>query len=189
MGLAGCAQVAAALQAFAQGKHCLHRGTEFPNMALGEDACFTGRYTADGTFSLTDPTGNVITDEAKVIQLVNGDVDAVEPSVIAIADHYQWWADHGSTPSSGKPLWITASDRSTHHIFFDDNIHNDADDSIVAARHRATAAHPFAPLSGAETLQLQHTHTVRVPTVEPILDHDWFLKQIATCEDNFKESL
>ena len=37
---------------------------------------------------------------------------------------------------------------SAHHIFFDDNIHNDAEDSIVAARRRPTAESNFTPVSG-----------------------------------------
>lgn len=72
-----------------------------------------------------------------------------------------------------------------HHIFFDDNIHNDANDSIVAARRRPSSDAPFKPVSGEDTLALQGTHLVRVPTLEPILDHDWFLKQIDACEARF----
>jgi hypothetical protein len=77
---------------------------------------------------------------------------------------------------------------SVHHIFFDDNIHNDATDSIVAARWRPTAKSEFKPVSGEGTLALQGIHLVRVPTLEPILDHDWFLKQIDSCEAWFADA-
>jgi len=38
--------------------------------------------------------------------------------------------------------------RRFHPIFFDDNIHNDAEDSIVSVRHQKQAGDPFVALSG-----------------------------------------
>lgn len=176
------------MTAFAQGKHYLHAGLNVPSVALSDEACYQGRYAEDGTFTLTDSAGTVISDENQVIRLVNGDVDATDPTVIAIQDDYKWWKKGSYHPSGGKPLWVTGSDANVHHIFFDDNIHNDPEDSIVAARHRQLESDPFRPLSGAETLGLQGTHLVRVPTLEPILDHDWFVKQIEMCEDKFRKA-
>jgi hypothetical protein len=49
-------------------------------------------------------------------------------------------------------------------------------------RARATRRDAFAPLSGAATCRLQGIHLVRVPTLEPILRRDYFLKRIASCE-------
>ena len=64
---------------------------------------------------------------------------------------------HGHSPSSGKPLWITLDDAETQHIFFDDNIHNDPHDSIVAVRARRSKGAQFEALSGEETLGLHGT--------------------------------
>jgi hypothetical protein len=66
----------------------------------------------------------------------------------AAQDDYQWWRSHGYTPASGKPLHLTISDDTTHPIFFDDNIHRMADDSIVAVRARQSPSEQFAALSG-----------------------------------------
>ena len=76
------------------------------------------------------------------------------------------------------------NDDTTHHIFFDDNIHNIEDDAIVAVRQRRTRKDRFRALSGEETLDLQGVHLVRVPTVEPILNDNWFYEQIQRCERN-----
>ena len=72
--------------------------------------------------------------------------------------------------------------RSVYLFFFDDNIHNDADDSIVAVRVRETKEQKFQPLSGEETIAMQGQHLVRVPTFAPVLNENWFLEQIDACE-------
>ena len=72
--------------------------------------------------------------------------------------------------------------RRLHPIFFDDNIHNDPADSIVAVRARSSRETPYVPLSGAATVALQGLVLVRVPTLEAVLDHTWFLSAIRRCE-------
>ena len=74
-------------------------------------------------------------------------------------------------------------------IFFDDNIHNDAEDSIVAVRRKRlnangkeAATSGYEAMNGEETLAEQGVHLVRVPTLEPILNPNWFLQQIDLCE-------
>ena len=42
----------------------------------------------------------------------------------------------------------------------------------------------YRSLTGKETQDLQRKYLVRVPTVEPILNIDWFLQQIERCEEN-----
>ena len=62
-------------------------------------------------------------------------------------------------PSSGKPLHLTVdvAGVSQHPIFFDDNIHRNADDSIVAVRVRPDEAQTFVPLTGVLTSPLLAT--------------------------------
>ena len=103
---------------------------------------------------------------------------------LVLIDHYEWWRDHGYIPSSGKPVWIVEDEAEEfHHIFFDDNIHNDPSDSIVAVRVRKQGSEAFVPLTGEQTLDLQGRYLVRVPTIEPALNQRWFLEQIARCEE------
>ena len=121
-----------------------------------------------------------ITDEQQVVNLLQGSSGCI--SATACQDDYYYWRDNNYAPQSGKPLWITRGDSHFHHIFFDDNIHNNPNDSIVAVRARNLEGEAFMAESGEATLGLQGVHLVRVPTILPILDHDWFLKQITKCE-------
>ena len=46
----------------------------------------------------------------------------------------------------------------------------------------------FTAVSGEVTLKLQGLFLVRCPTLEPILDHDWFVRKIDEAERRRKES-
>merc|ERR1712070_151891 len=101
----------------------------------------------------TSPRSQV-TDENLALGMIQGHRD--RNGVFACMDHYEWWRDHGYIPSSGKPVWIVEDEAEEfHHIFFDDNIHNDPSDSIVAVRVRKQGSEAFVPLTGEQTLDLQ----------------------------------
>jgi hypothetical protein len=103
-------------------------------------------------------------------------------------DDYDWWSAHGQAPSAGKPLWLTldivSADSAARwrHLFFDDNIHDDPDASIVAVRARKSAEAPFTAVSGEATRALHGAVLQRVPTIRPVLEAGWFVEQIAKCE-------
>ena len=80
------------------------------------------------------------------------------------------WQGNNYSPAAGKPLWLTAGDTSIHPIFFDDNIHNSAEDSIVAVRARLNAGAAYQPLSGRDTIAMQGLVLKRTPTFAAILD-------------------
>lgn len=103
---------------------------------------------------------------------------------IGIRDDYHYWRGHKYLPQCGKPLWVTVDDSKVHHIFFDDNIHNKADNSIVAVRARASARHDFQSVSGEATRQLEGVFLVKAHPLEAIRNHDYFLEHIARCESN-----
>jgi len=88
-----------------------------------------------------------------------------------------------------------------HHILLDDNIHNDPNDgaggiripvladvdgdddddatptTTLSAKTRATMT-KYTSLHGSEALEMHGRHLIRVPTVRPILEPDWFIRQI-----------
>lgn len=119
--------------------------------------------------------------------------------VYGIRDDYPMWKCHNWEPWAGKPVWITESTHH-HHILFDDNIHNLPHDGIASVRRQvaspsndlslpsslqnhtiSTDKHStgvFESLSGPEIQAMQGLHLVRVPTIEPILNINWFLEQI-----------
>ena len=144
----------------------------------------------DETKQVTTPTTTTttMTKESEIVSLLHGDRDEI--SCIACTDDYHWWNDHGYNPSCGKPIWITKNEDEYLPIFFDDNIHHDENDSIVAVRVREDQTEEeFRPLTGKETLAMQGKHLVRVPTIAPILNENWFLEKIEECETNFIESM
>ena len=109
-------------------------------------------------------------------------------NICGIQDNYHHWDDHNNAPWAGKPVWIhdqngdNDNESVIHHLFFDDNIHNDANDSIVAVRRKINGK--WCSLSGEETLEQQNRHVVRVPTIEAILDDDWFYNKIVSIMRN-----
>jgi hypothetical protein len=121
-------------------------------------------------------------------------------SVCGIQDDYMYWDANHNAPSCGKPVWIHpsnvnanvnangGSNGSYHHLFFDDNIHNDATDSIVAVRAWDEVGNCWKSLSGEETIQQHGKYVVRVPTIAAILQQDWFLQQIALAELNIQNA-
>jgi len=119
-----------------------------------------------------------------MVQELQGDSSAL-CRLSAVQDDYEWWKARKYLPSAGKPLWLTLEKGSEdsaggewRHLFFDDNIHSDANDSIVAVRARLRAPDAFTAVSGEATVKLHGSVLKKVPTVRPILDHGWFLEQI-----------
>ena len=164
-----------------------------------------GRYRkSDGSFLLTPygdgpgsdtapaPEGDsaALGDEESMVSELQGERGAL-PRVSGVMDHYQWWRDNHYSPSAGKPLWLTLEDALApdgwRHLFFDDNIHKKAEDSIVAVRARERAGAPFSPVSGAQTVLLHGSMLRKVPTIEAVNNKDWFLQQIVACEARLEE--
>lgn len=88
-------------------------------------------------------TGRDVDDEDEVAAELSGgrchDVGeqavagAPRVSCRVVNDDYHWWKNRQYLPAAGKPLHVTLADEAAHPIFFDDNIHPRADDSIVCA--------------------------------------------------------
>eukprot|EP00929_Paragymnodinium_shiwhaense_P008407 TRINITY_DN112367_c0_g1_i1.p1 TRINITY_DN112367_c0_g1~~TRINITY_DN112367_c0_g1_i1.p1 ORF type:complete len:387 (-),score=22.25 TRINITY_DN112367_c0_g1_i1:37-1197(-) len=107
-------------------------------------------------------------------------------AAVGVRDDYFHWKGNQYVPQGGKPLWLTLQDDETHHIFFDDNIHNKDNDSIVAIRARENADEPFWSVSGSVTKQLEGVFLVKAHPVDSIRDQDYFLKQTHRCEANLQ---
>lgn len=118
-------------------------------------------------------------------------------SIVGIQDNYTFWRDNNHAPWSGKPVWTmkTTSDAKNnddkrylynhHHILLDDNIHNDPNDGaggiripITSTSSKRGSASSYISLHGKEALALHGIHLVRVPTICPLLEVDWFVREI-----------
>ena len=175
--------IADVVTTFAEGRHPAHADFQAKELRLGRENLFRGRWTDDGEdyqlFSNDGKTLLAIGDEAIL------DFLATKP-VCGIQDDYSHWAKNGYQPWSGKPVWVP-SDRGTHHVLLDDNIHNLEDDSIASVRRQQSDG-TFRTLSGSETQNCQGLFLIRVPTVEPILDEQWFVRAIDEAQSRFAAS-
>eukprot|EP01108_Squamamoeba_japonica_P007081 TRINITY_DN5892_c0_g1_i1.p2 TRINITY_DN5892_c0_g1~~TRINITY_DN5892_c0_g1_i1.p2 ORF type:complete len:119 (+),score=11.17 TRINITY_DN5892_c0_g1_i1:672-1028(+) len=108
----------------------------------------------------------------KVLNVLQGDRNS--SGIVVCQDDYEHWHANNYKPSSGKPMWIDFHNKDFHHIFFDDNVHNDPDDSIVAVRVRKEPDGDFRPLNGEETRDLHGERLFKVFTMRAILDEEYF---------------
>lgn len=182
-------RVANAINAWVEGKHPLFKGRTFSSFRVDlKRNMFVGRYDkTDKSFKVRyfegDDDKNVFDEKEVVMKLLSGSMGKVQ----IIQDDYHWWNENHYIPGAGKPLWLSLDRPHTHHIFFDDHINNDADDSIVCVRYREHSKQNFMSLSGEKIRQQHGTFIVRVPTVQAVLDRSFFLKKIGECEANFKK--
>eukprot|EP01065_Artemidia_motanka_P002957 TRINITY_DN11406_c0_g1_i1.p1 TRINITY_DN11406_c0_g1~~TRINITY_DN11406_c0_g1_i1.p1 ORF type:complete len:362 (+),score=80.55 TRINITY_DN11406_c0_g1_i1:31-1086(+) len=169
-----------AMDVFAAGGHpdfSPVEGAERFNATAGGECRL--RRTQDGMKLLTD--GSELTCEDAIAGHIKS------KPVLCVRDHYEFWKDSRYVPASGKPVWVTLDDVDEHHIFFDDNIHDNPRDSIVGVRARETAGAPFHSVSGDATRQLEGSILVKVHAYAACLDRDYFLKKIASCESRLRE--
>ena len=192
-------KVQTAINSYAAGNHPHYKYIDSKELHLPNNRIWVGRY-GNGMYP---PEGNVqipsdktsetsytmtnLDDKRKVLSCDNDIIEALEirgkdRATVACTDHYEWWRANKYKPSSGKPLWLSDDDLMTHHIFFDDCIHNSATDSIVSVRRRKTTNEPFSMMTGRDIVLLHGIHTVRVQTTEAILNSNYFLDKIQECE-------
>jgi hypothetical protein len=182
-------EIAEAVTAFARGQHPEYPDFEDLDLVLTPDKLVQGRWAElpdnnndDGNndstryvFQLWKEKSLVASGDAQVLEFLHSH------TVCGIQDDYAFWKSQGFAPWAGKPVWIPR-DTNYHHVLMDDNIHNLPNDSIASARvERQTKdgiGKIFQTLSGPEILEKQGLYLIRVPTVEPILNPNWFLERI-----------
>lgn len=185
--------VALAIEDFANGKHPLFPNFEDDKFRLNKESMFIGRYRrglgeGESIYDLSQ------WDEKHKI-VASGDDEVLEvienAFVCGIQDDYEYWDEHSNSPSCGKPVWIHPpnSEREYHHLFFDDNIHNDPTDGIVAVRTRKSDGHTWVSLTGEEALNEHGRYMFRVPTIAVLLQNTWFLNSIAKAVQSQEQSL
>jgi len=176
-------EIVAAIELFASGGHPMYPDANLPGL-MRIRKC-VGRYSGDGEFVVREASGGerVGNSETELLEAIES-----EPCV-AIQDDYEFWSEGGCSPACGKPVWVTEEGDGPAHIFFDDNIHNSPEDSIVAVRARKGEGEGFEAVSGAETLAYEGRNIVKCFTVPAVLEKDYFLKEIERCERNQSKHL
>lgn len=175
-------QVAQAVAAFCKGQHPDH-----PAFALspGVERLFRGRWR-DGTYILVDyndPNDVVARGDTEILAVL------ARYTICGIQDDYDFWAANGWEPWAGKPVW-SGCENGDHHVLLDDNIHNTEHDSIASVRRRRKSddSNEYEFLTGREIQDLQGLHLIRVPTIEPILNRQWFVQQLDQAQARFSST-
>ena len=182
-------EVAEAVTQFAKGKHPAFAHVHHPEFHLGPDCLFQGRWKEtleyDGRVSKiyqlwnSEETNLIASGDQEILQLLD------QIPICGIRDDYPYWAGHDWDPTAGKPVWVPyyRPDQQVydHHILFDDNIHNLPNDGIACVREQQ-ADGSFVVVDGATMHErYQGYNLVRTPTIEPILNPNWFLEQVEKC--------
>jgi hypothetical protein len=172
----------------------------------------------------------VASGDSEILELLSGKTEINKgkssPSspfgIFGIRDDYPFWKANEYSPTAGKPIWVpkfggknlkgnieTATGDSertqySHHLLFDDNIHNLANDGIACVRKESTpgdaaenesvvekksGAPRFETVDGTDMGAYQGIHLVRVPTVEPVLNPQWYIQQIEKAKDRLQLEL
>jgi hypothetical protein len=96
---------------------------------------------------------------------------------LSFCDDGKYWADNGETGSYGKLLPVDLQDYDTQHIFFDDHIQLDAEEtgSCVDCRDVVSGSHLPINKSAGRFL-------VKVDTFRVIVDFEYFVKELDAAE-------
>lgn len=175
-------QLAEAITLLAKGRHPHYPNFEDESMIFPPDHLVEGKWVEvrEGCYDyqLWKDKECIANGDEEVLQYI------CSHRVCGIRDDYQFWKKNECQPWAGKPVWIL-SDRRQHHILLDDNIHNLLDDSIASVRRQSSSNGSFQTLSSEEIIQQQGIHLIRVPTIAPVLDPQWFLRVIDQAQRRF----
>jgi len=93
----------------------------------------------------------------------------------AIQDDYSFWHLNKGAADSGKLFLVDETDENIHQIFFDDNINDNLECSIVDIRSASTG-------KKIEYRNAIGKYMVKVESDKVILDEDYFIKKLYECE-------
>eukprot|EP00980_Cylindrotheca_fusiformis_P004665 scaffold991_cov128-Cylindrotheca_fusiformis.AAC.37 len=152
-----------------------------PWLELPPKKLFRGKWKELDDGSVTYQLWN----QAMTEVVANGDGEILKlldsGSVFGIRDDYDYWDANECYPTAGKPVWIPQYQKQgSHHLFFDDNIHNLTDDGIACLRKQEVSSdQSFVTVDAAAMHEeSQGVHLIRVPTIEPVLNSNWFVEKI-----------
>ncbi|XP_072223762.1 uncharacterized protein [Leuresthes tenuis] len=102
-------------------------------------------------------------------------------------DHFDWWASNTFSIRGGKPLWIDPFDQHVQHIFIDDNIRQNDEDTIVSPK-------VFLDPDGSETRtactsELFDITLVQTDLLRAISDPNYFTQRVHICLENYERNL
>ncbi|XP_060750432.1 uncharacterized protein LOC132862434 isoform X1 [Tachysurus vachellii] len=102
-------------------------------------------------------------------------------------DQFNWWAQNTYSIMGGKPMWIDPFDSTIQHIFIDDNIRQNNDDTIV---HPKVFLDPeSSETRTASTSELYDLCLIQTDLLRAISEPSYFTERILICMENYEKNL
>uniref|UniRef100_A0A1A8HP44 Si:dkey-32e6.3 n=1 Tax=Nothobranchius kuhntae TaxID=321403 RepID=A0A1A8HP44_NOTKU len=102
-------------------------------------------------------------------------------------DHFDWWASNSFSLRGGKPVWIDPFDQQVQHIFIDDNIRVNDEDTIV---HPKVFLDPGgSDTRTASTFELYDITLVQTDLLRAISDPSYFTQRVHICLENYERNV
>ncbi|XP_053280670.1 uncharacterized protein si:dkey-32e6.3 [Pleuronectes platessa] len=102
-------------------------------------------------------------------------------------DHFEWWSTNTFSIRGGKPFWVDPFDQSVQHIFIDDNIRQNDEETIVQPRIFMDAGGDDTRL--ACTSELYDITLVQNDLLRAISDRNYFTEHVNICLENYERNL
>ncbi|XP_010744510.3 uncharacterized protein si:dkey-32e6.3 [Larimichthys crocea] len=102
-------------------------------------------------------------------------------------DHFDWWVCNSYSIRGGKPLWVDPFDHNVQHIFIDDNVRLNDEDTIIHPKvflDRGSDNTRMACTSELYDLTLVQTDLLRA-----ISDLNYFTQRAHICMENYDRNL
>ncbi|KAL7493714.1 hypothetical protein ACHAWT_006192 [Skeletonema menzelii] len=193
-------RVATAISEFAKGNHPDYPTYSNEDLILAEGDLFCSGWSyhsngSDDKEELVYSLHRASDQGEKGEPVYSGDDDILNflqtKIIVGIQDNYPFWRENNHAPWAGKPVWTNTivHGHDHHHVLLDDNIHNDPSDGAGGIRVPVVSENDedggssnnynrYESLHGQEALDLHGRHLIRVPTIRPSLEDDWFIRQI-----------
>ncbi|XP_068160633.1 uncharacterized protein si:dkey-32e6.3 [Antennarius striatus] len=102
-------------------------------------------------------------------------------------DHFDWWARNSFSIHGGKPVLVDPFDPNVQHIFIDDNIRQNDNDTIV---HPKVFLEPGGAGSRtACTCELYDITLVQTDLLRAISDLSYFTQRVHICLENYERNV
>ncbi|XP_029975747.1 uncharacterized protein LOC115408919 [Salarias fasciatus] len=102
-------------------------------------------------------------------------------------DHFDWWLANGLSLRGGKPLWVDPFDQDVQHIFIDDNIRQNDEDTIV--HPKVFVAPGGSDTRTASTVELYDISLVQTDLLQAISDPNYFTQRVHICLENYESNV
>ncbi|XP_069025226.1 uncharacterized protein [Embiotoca jacksoni] len=102
-------------------------------------------------------------------------------------DHFDWWATNTFSIRGGKPLWVDPFDQEVQHVFIDDNIRQNDEDTIVNPKVFMNPG--GSDTRPASTSELYDITLVQTDLLRAVSEPTYFTQRVHICLENYERNL